>query len=234
MKRMKKLLAGLAIALVATGSSVAFANGYQDVTHMDKAAGASVAAKPLVTATYGTSARSEGASNHVTVGSEAVSRQQPIAALKGSKLPLHTTAPVKPITTPAVPIPTEPTVPAANCFVASEEGIYVPVGANTGTITLTADHPVYWQTMSHSITTTDAGTDVAADFPAYIVLESVYDPALPTTSISFHLHARDTAQLGEYCPNSDAGQVGLIAYTKQDHATKLFDVPMNINIVDHL
>jgi hypothetical protein len=108
------------------------------------------------------------------------------------------------------------------------------VGTNTGTITLTADRPVYWQTMSPSITTTDAGTDVSAGFPAYVVLESAYDPGVPSTSISFHLHARDTAQLGEYCPASDDGQVGLIAYTKQDHATKLFDVPMNINIVQSL
>jgi hypothetical protein len=129
----------------------------------------------------------------------------------------------------------KPEKPQEECFIAPEEGIYVPRGGNTGTITLTADRPVYWRTMSEAITTSDAGLDVPTEFPAYIVLESSFDPNVASNTISFHLHARETAPLGQFCPKNPLEQIGLEAYASPDrNAKKIFDIPMNINIVAKL
>jgi len=228
-KQIKKLLAGTAVAIGVAGISAATVSGYHQIRGAEKVEGASITADQSKPAPI-KAVSSASALSVSTIGSpkakEATSRTALPKLQKVQRIRIVTPNP------PAVPLPSSP---VHDCFVAAEEGIYVPRNANTGSITLTADRPVYWRTLSNSMATSDAGAGIPSSFPAYIVLESAYDPAVATTSISFHLHGRPTAPLGEYCPADDYSQVGIAAFTvKDDESSKVFDIPMNINIVESL
>jgi hypothetical protein len=242
----KLLLIGTAVTLTA----VAGANGLSDIWHMNQVEGISSTSTPashdfaltsVVPQTLQPTDTNATISSTTKVNKPVKPVVKPRVHTKvtaKTKLPgnikVHYPKPSLPGGSTVPPISTDPTQP--DCFVAATEGIYVPRGGNIGPITITADKPLYWRSLSTAITTSDAGTDVPAEFPAYIVLESGFDPNTPSTKFSFHIHSRSTAPLGEYCPTSPAGQIGIEAYlgSPDNSDNKLFDIPMNINIVEKL
>jgi hypothetical protein len=103
----------------------------------------------------------------------------------------------------------------AGCFVKNEDTIYAPVGGNSPSYTLsTVDgSSVLWWSFGESMDISDAGTNVKPGFPVYIVVEDEgFSPMTASPSITFHIHARDTAPLGDYCPADEMTQVGIAAY----------------------
>jgi hypothetical protein len=242
-KKTNKISKLLLIATAITATAFGAANGYSDIKHMNRVEGigttaATVDTFPVADITPETPPVANV--TPVTVGGNKKPSKTPAKpklhtkVITKTKLPssVHIHAP-KPIA-PAVPDPPS-AIPQLNCFVAETEGIYIPRGGNVGSFTFTADKPVYWRTLSPAIATTDEGIDVPTNFWAYIVLESSYDPNVAATSISFHIHSRSTAPLGEYCPPTFAEQIGVGGYNSPGpEDKKLFDIPLNINIVEKL
>jgi hypothetical protein len=228
--------------LAVTITGIAATNGYSDIRSMNKVQGIGVDPStskdftvPVVedpVASIEPAAVANAATKPVQAHKQPVKQKLRLPAKAKPGKPIHVSIP------DLLPKPANPTVPTSpgqiTCFDAPTEGIYVPKGHNSPTITITADRDIYWRTMSAGITNSDAGLDVPAEFPAYIVLESEHDPDVATKSLSFHLHARDNAPFGQYCPKNSEGKIGLIGYTErpEDGGLKFFDIPMNINIVE--
>ena len=157
----KLLLIGTAITLTA----VAGANGLSDIWHMNQVEGigsTSTSASHDFTLTSVVPETLEPTDTNAT--SPQPKANKPVKPVVKPKVNTKVTAKTKlpgnikiHIPKPSVPggssslptVPTDPTHP--DCFVAATEGIYVPRGGNVGPITITADRPLYWRSLSTAI-----------------------------------------------------------------------------------
>lgn len=143
----------------------------------------------------------------------------------------------QPQNTPQIPPtnnipPEEPDEEQANsCFALESDIIFVPVGGNSESFTLSTEDgsAVLWWSYSESLDTSDAGENVKPGFPVYVVIESGYNYMAPTASITLHIHARDTAAPGEYCPDDDITQLALMGVDPETFVP-LFRVPFDVTI----
>lgn len=132
-----------------------------------------------------------------------------------------TNTPPPPVTDPAPPVPVT-AVPAIGA-------ISVPIGGNSPSYTLhTSDaSSVLWWAFNEGVGTSDDETAVKSGFAMFVVIESPYNPLTPTSSITFHIHARATALPGATSDGNELIQLGLAIYNPANTIAPLQSIPLH-------
>ncbi|HSD56311.1 MAG TPA: hypothetical protein VLA92_04110 [Candidatus Saccharimonadales bacterium] len=245
MSRNKKLAIALIALIIAILGVVAFAVGNDDkkTDTKDNKKSAKVESKNDEAKTgenkgevEGATIVTEGSSNYTTP----VNKPSTSVKTSGVTTVANSSQPTAPANnTPSVPTQENPTVPEdetptepVSCFVQGEGTFFVPRGGNSPSYTFEFETPVLWWGFGENVDTSDAGTNVKSGFPAFIVIENEnFDPTVPTDSITFHLHAREDAPLGNYCPEIEFAEIGLAAVDPETFMTLASEI-FDITVVD--